>query len=414
MKRHTWCAWVLSAMLLSGCGAQRDPLTQSEPAVPAAEMMQLDVQGKDADAVFSVSQYRFALELMRAVQREKGQQNVMVSPYSVVQALAMTANGAANQTRTEMEKVLGNGISINDLNQYLYTWRMNQPADDSCQLHTANGIWINETIPQIKPLFAEQTRNFYAAGMKRAAFDKQTLREINQFVKKETDDMIPKILEELDPAAVTVLVNAVGFDAKWLEPYPSDKIKDGKFNNADGSESAVQMMKSTESDYLKSEGAVGFLRYYDGPYAFAGILPPEDVTLQEWLDAQTPESLIAMIAGREECAVSATMPAFSGGTEVQLETILPGMGMPTAFSAEADFSCLADGGMQISEVIHKTHIDVDAQGTKAAAATAVVMTRGADKVPKEEKTVRLDRPFVYMILDMHNELPVFIGSVNQL
>ena len=96
-------------------------------------------------------------------------------------------------------------------------------------------------------------------------------------------------------------------------------------------------------------------------------------------------------------------------------TILPLLPtMPTAFSAAADFSCLADGAMQISEVIHKTHIDVDAQGTKAAAATAVVMTRGADKVPKEEKTVRLDRPFVYMILDMHNELPVFIGTVNQL
>lgn len=412
MGKQKYSALLLSALLLTGCGAAKSPA--QTPAIPAADMMQQDAEGKEADAGFSMAQYRFALELLRNVQRAKGQTNVMVSPYSVMQALSMTANGAANQTRTEMEQVLGNGISVNDLNKYLYTWRTEQPESDACRLHTANGIWINREVEQINHLFAEQVRNFYAAEIRKSAFDQKTLREINGFVKKETDGMIPDILKQLEPDATAVLVNAVGFESRWAVPYEKDKVCDGIFRNADGSESTVQMMTGSESDYLESDGAVGFLRDYDGQYAFAGILPPEDVSVQAWLDAQTPEDLIAMVAGRTDTSVTSVMPAFTADTDVQLEQILPDMGMQSAFSGAADFSCLSDTPMKIDEVIHKTHIEVDEKGTKAAAATAVVMQKNDAEMLGTEKTVRLDRPFVYMILDMNNELPVFIGTVQTL
>lgn len=412
MKNRSWTALLLAALMLTGCGAQQSLSTQT-PAVPAAEFMQLEPDGKETDIGFSAAQYRFALELLRNVQKAKGQANVMVSPYSVMQALAMTANGAANQTRAEMEQVLGNGISVNDLNEYLYAWRTNQPDSDSCQLHTANGIWINRDIEQINQLFVTQNQNYYAAEIRKAAFDQRTVKEINGFVNKATGRMIPEILSGLDPEASAVLVNAVSFEGKWAVSYEKKQIRDGVFHNADGSESTVQMMHGEESEYLESEDAVGFLRYYDGPYAFAGILPPEHISVQDWLDAQSPESLLAMIEGRQECAVMSVMPAFTADTDVHLEQILPDMGMPSAFSGSADFSCMSDTPMRISEVIHKTHIEVDAKGTKAAASTAVVMQKNdAEVMP--EKTVRLDRPFVYMILDMNTELPVFVGTVQQI
>lgn len=412
MKNRSWTALLLAALMLTGCGAQHSLSTQT-PAVPAADFMQLEPDGKETDIGFSAAQYRFALELLRNVQKAKGQANVMVSPYSVMQALAMTANGAANQTRAEMEQVLGNGISVNDLNEYLYAWRTNQPDSDSCRLHTANGIWINRDIEQINQLFVTQNQNYYAAEIRKAAFDQKTVKEINGFVNKATGRMIPEILSELDPDAPAVLVNAVSFEGKWAVSYEKEQIRDGVFHNADGSESTVQMLNGEESEYLESEGAVGFLRYYDGPYAFAGILPPEHISVQDWLDAQSSESLLAMIEGRQECAVMSVMPAFTADTDVHLEQILPDMGMPSAFSGSADFSCMSDTPMRISEVIHKTHIEVDAKGTKAAASTAVVMQKNdAEVMP--EKTVRLDRPFVYMILDMNTELPVFIGTVQQI
>ena len=411
MKKRVCAAVLLSLMMLSGCGAR-----QSEVLRPSGAADAVELYARASDGTFASAEYRFALELLRGALRTKENENVMLSPYSVLQALGMTMNGAAGQTRTEAENLLiGTGHTIEELNEYLYGWCGGQePQNDACRLHTANCIWINEQIRNVKDTFLQQNENYYAAEIRRSPFDSSALREINGFVKKETDSMVPKILDRLDPAAMLVLVNAVCFDAKWASPYEKDQISDGSFTNADGSSAAVQMMTGHETEYLEQNGAVGFLKYYAGQYAFAGILPPADVTVQEWLDAQTEESLISMVSGRTAAAVTAVMPAFQADTSVQLETLLPGMGMPSAFSDSADFSALSDESLKIDEVVHKTHIDVGAAGTKAAAATAVVMTKGALEVTGEQKTVRLDRPFVYMILDMTNELPVFIGTVQTL
>lgn len=412
MKKRIWIPAVLSAVLLSGCGMQ-----QGEVLKPAAGTQTAEADARLADDVFTSAEYRFSLELLRSTLREKENENIMLSPYSVLYALGMTVNGAAGQTRTEAENLLiGSGHTVDELNEYLYGWRVSHPQEDeACKLHTANCIWINEKIRDVKDTFLQQNQNYYAAEIRRAAFDGAALRDINGFVKRETDSMVPKILDELDPAAMLVLVNAVCFDAQWAVPYEKAQIESAVFHNADGRKAAAEMMTGQEFSYLEQDGAVGFLKDYNGRYAFAGILPPENVSVQEWLDAQTGESLISLIAGRRTENVTAVMPSFSADTSVQLETVLPGLGMPAAFSDSADFSALSDERLKIDEVVHKTHIEVGAQGTKAAAATAVVMSKGATEVQSDEKkTVRLDRPFVYMILDMTNELPVFIGTVQGL
>ena len=408
---------LLTALLLTGCGASETELITAAEPDAAVGITALSETAAAPDAGFLVREYGFSLDLLRRTLQSKPGENVMLSPYSVMQALGMTANGAAGQTRTEMETLLiGSGRTVDDLNAALCSWRTGRPEEQgSCKLHAANGIWINGSEQYVKESFLEQNRKFYDAAVHSVPFDNAALKEINNFVKKETDGMVPVILETLDPAAEMVLVNAVSFEAAWQLPYQANQIENDKFTNADGSKQSVPMMTGTENDYLEQNGAVGFLKYYDGQYAFAGILPPKKVSVQEWLSQQSAESLCAMIAGRTDEPVLATIPQFSADTSMQLENILPDMGMPTAFSGEADFSGINDHRLIIDEVVHKTHIDVDAQGTKAAAATAVVLTKEIGETDTSKlKTVRLDRPFVYMILDMTNELPVFIGTVNTL
>ena len=360
MKRITWTAAMLAALILTGCGASSSEMTadQTNSAdTAAAEITELHDTPAAPDAGFLVREYGFSLDLLRRTLKAKAGENVMVSPYSVMQALGMTANGAAGQTRTEMEALLiGGGRTVDDLNSALCAWRTEHPEEqDACRLHAANSIWINGSEKQVKDSFLTQARKFYDSEIHGLPFDNAALKEINGFVKKETDGMVPKILDRLDPAAEIVLVNAIAFEAAWAQPYEKDQIENGSFSNADGSKHSVPMMAGTENDYLEHEGAVGFLRYYDGPYAFAGILPPENVSVQEWLDQQSAESLCAMIAGRTAEPVLAVIPQFSADTSAQLEEILPDMGMPTAFSAAADFSGITGDKLSISEVAHKTH-----------------------------------------------------------
>lgn len=411
MKKEKLIAGAAAAMLLSGCGADAD----AAPGIPAAELAVQTISGKPADDAFRASQYEFALSLFRETLRTKAGENAMVSPYSVIEALAMTANGAAGDTRTEMEQVLGGGIATDELNRYLYAWRCGQPDTKTCKLKTANGIWMYDGNFDVYPSFLQVCEQYYGAELRKAPFTEKTVDDINNWVKKSTDGMIPGIVQQLEPDDRMVLVNAVCFDAKWRDPYESEDIKERIFLNADGTEQPVTLLYSDEAEYLELGDAVGFLRYYDGPYAFVGILPPEDVPVQEWLDGLTADDLGSMLAHRRTEDVRAAIPEFTYDTNTELKQILSSLGMPLAFTDAADFSGTSETALHIGSVVHKTYIELDADGTKAAAATAAIMTmNGAAPLENEPKYVILNRPFVYLILDTMTDLPVFIGTVQQL
>ncbi len=393
---------------MTACGA--DTPAQKPGAVLAAE-----ITPKAADELFCEQQAAFALDLFRRVNETKNDENTMVSPYSVMQALTMTANGAAGDTRMEMEQVLGGNIPLETLDQYLYAWRTEQPHTKQCKLETANAIWMNQNSFDVKPDFLKINREWFDADSFKAPFDQSTVGDINNWVKKHTDGMIEKVLDSLSPQARMVLVNAVCFDAKWKEKYEKDDIKEREFLNADGTTTSVDMMFSNENAYLEMDGAEGFLRYYDGPYAFAGILPPEDMTVDQYLAKLDGKTLYKALIGVQETEVRAGIPPFKFDTDAELVGILSEMGMPTAMTPAADFSGIADDpDLHIGEVIHKTHVDVDAEGTKAAAVTAVTLRDNAIFVEEMPKIVILNRPFIFMIVDMNTHLPVFIGTVKNL
>ena len=404
------CFLLVFAMLFSfaGCAVE----------VQAADLMNgisaKKVSGKAADDTFIGSQAELAVKLFKACVDENSN-NVLISPLSIQLALAMTANGADGQTKEEMEKLLGGNIPLEDLNEYLYTYVNSLPSDEKCELEIANSIWFRDDADRIsvEKDFLQTNADYYGAQAYKEPFNQQTVKDINSWVNEHTNGMIKEILKEMPVAAVMCLINAIAFEAEWESVYDKYDVTDGIFTSIAGEKRKVKMMNSTENKYIETENAKGVIKNYkDGKYAFAALLPDEDVNIYDYINGLTGESLIAALNGAETESVITAIPKFSYEYGLNMNDILMELGMPTAFKDSADFSKMADTtdkSFFIGDVIHKTYIDVDEQGTKAAAITGVLTFDCAAVAP--EKEVILDRPFVYMIIDNATNLPIFIGTV---
>ena len=368
------------------------------------------VTPSEMDEQTILGQTKFALTLLQ--NSAKAGENALVSPYSVSQALGMMTNGAAGDTRKEMEAVLGG--SMDTLNPAFYALRTGAPQTEGVKLHTANSIWVKNNF-RVKDSFLQTNADYYGADVYAAPFDAGTVKQVNQWVDTNTDHMIPEIIDDLTGAKLC-LVNAVAFDGKWQAEYKDENIKDCVFHAADGTDRTVQMMYDNSVEtYLEDAHATGFMRWYqDSDYAFAALLPEEGMTPEQYLDTLTPKSLHKLLVERQHAKVHTGLPEFTYDFDILLNEPLQSMGMPTAFvPGKADFSEAANG-LYMEKVLHKTHIEVTPKGTRAAAATAIV-TRVTSVRPVEEvKTVILDRPFVYMIVDTKTSLPVFFGTVNSI
>lgn len=355
----------------------------------------------------------FAIRLFKA--SEESGKNTLISPLSVLCALAMTANGAEEETLAQMEEVLG--MTTEELNLYLYSYMQNLPQGEKYKLSLANSIWFTEderfTVNQD---FLQTNANYYGADIYKAPFDKQTLKDINNWVKQNTDEMISEILDQIPPEAIMYLVNALAFEAEWSEIYEKHQVKDGEFTKEDGTKQDVKFMYGSEGTYLEDEKATGFMkRYKGGKYAFVAMLPNEGVSVSEYIASLDGESLNALLANPQYATVHTSIPKFETEYKVEMSEILKSMGMTEAFDMyNADFEGLGTstgGNIYISRVLHKTFISVGEKGTKAGAATVVEMKDGAAAEPQEPKEVYLDRPFVYMLVDCENNIPFFIGTM---
>lgn len=344
------------------------------------------------------------------------ERNTLISPTSVLYALAMTANGAKEDTLVQMEEVFG--LPIDSLNSYLSSYINNLPIDDKYKLHIANAIWFKENDSfTVKQDFLQTNEKYYNAGLYQAPFDDSTLKEINTWVNENTDGMISNILDKIPADAVMYLVNALSFDAEWQEIYETYQVRDGIFKKEDGSTQDIQLMYSSEHDYLEDESATGFIKYYkDRKYAFVALLPKEGVSVTDYISTLTGEHLYEMLTTPENVHVNAAIPKFKTEFSAEMSEPLKSLGMTDAFDWNAaDFSGIGtsqNGNLVISRILHKTFISVDEKGTEAGAATVVEIRDEAAMVePEESKTVYLDRPFVYMLIDCEKNLPLFMGTV---
>ena len=397
-------------------------LTACSTAVQAADLTKNikseNVTGKDADENFALAQMGFSLDLFRETASEGGYENLLISPLSVALALSMTANGADGETLAEMENVLG--LSVQELNGYFLNYVNSLPNEENCKLHIANSLWVKDGF-DVKQDFLQTNANYYKSPVYTSPFDSQTLTDINNWVKTNTDGMIEKILDEINGYAVMYIANALAFDARWSSVYEKNQVRDGTFTTSEGKEITVKMLRdSSHYPYFEDGNAVGFMKSYEGGrYAFAAILPNEDITLEEYIEGLTSEGLYDMISGAEYYETVTALPKFKYDYDVNLNAPLVQLGMSSAFDVNAaDFTKLGipdspDENIYIGRVLHKTFIAVDELGTKAGAATVVEMLNGS-AAPAEEheiKYVILDRPFLFMIIDREVNIPLFIGTV---
>lgn len=372
-----------------------------------------NVKGKETDEKFVNNTANFSIELFKKSFIDN--KSTLISPLSVLIALSMTANGAEGETLTQMEKVLGGDIPIDQLNEYLYTYSNSLPSEKKSKLNIANSIWFrdNKDSLTVEKEFLQKNSDYYKAAAYKSVFDKQTVKDINNWVRKNTDNMIDSIIDDIDDETVMFLINAVVFDARWENVYMKNDIHKGNFTSIDKSVQNVDFMRSNESKYIKDSKATGFIKpYANGKYSFVALLPNEGTDIKDYVATLTGESFLDIIKPSEQTQVNAYLPKFTYDYSIKLNDVLKALGMPKPFSSDAEFSKLGKsngGNIFISDVLHKTFISVDELGTKAGAAIKVEMTKSA--ATPAEKTVKLDRPFVYAIIDNETNLPVFVGTV---
>ena len=249
-------------------------------------------ESKTADEKFLDAQFDFAAELFKACAAESEYKNTLISPLSVMTALAMTANGAGGLTEEEMETVLGGGMSMEELNAYLYAYNENL----SEELVLANSIWFRQNALDINEIFLQTNKDYYDAEIYAAPFDTTTVKDINSWIRNKTKNRIDNMLDEIDADSVMMLINALTFDGEWMEKYEKNDVKDVIFTTLDGTEQNVKMMFSEEYKYVSDENAVGFIKNYKGGnYAFAALLPKETVHFSDYVDSLTGETLAGIL-----------------------------------------------------------------------------------------------------------------------
>lgn len=360
---------------------------------------------KAPDDEFKAAASSFAAELFKD-NYSKGK-TTLVSPLSVLTALALVQNGAEGETLVQLEQALG-GLDRDTLNAYMRAYC--DFLTESEELKIANSVWTDSSA-EAKRAFLQKAVDSYSAQLFSAPLsDPKTVESINSWVKKNTDGMIPKIIEKADRYAVMMLVNAIAFDAKWETPYKRSDIEKLEFTSYSGSKKKTDFMCSTENVYLKDGGTVGFMKpYKNGRFAFAALLPDENTGIDDYVASLSGDKLMKIFSSAKRGnEVNVKMPKFRAEYSAQLIDTLKKMGVKDAFDSKtADFSSLIENrDAYIATVVHKTFIEVDENGTRAAASTLV----GADTMSlMEPYSVFLNRPFVYMIVDTETNLPLFIG-----
>jgi Serine protease inhibitor len=313
---------------------------------------------------------------------------------------------------------LGTDISLGELNKYLYSYLNTLPNSEKGKFHFANSIWIKDDNLGIRDSFLQVNKDYYNAEIYQVAFDDTTVEEVNTWVNRNTDGMIPELVENLEPETVMLLINAIAFEAKWAVPYTTENIKkDVEFTTINGSKEKVEMMHSEEVIYLENDKVTGFMKpYANDDYYFVALLPKEEVDISTYITQISGQEITDLFSNKETTEVSVLIPKFSYSFGIKLNDVLVAMGVSDAFSADkADFSKMvdtADHDFYISEVVHKTFISVDEVGTMAGAVTGVIME--TTSAPVDQKVVILNRPFIYMIVDKDTNLPIFIGVVTSI
>jgi len=401
--------------------------TQPEPS-PTIGLLLADVAratADPADATTAASAIdAFGLDLLRATAGAQATTNVVISPASIALALSMARLGARGPTADQMDAVLHGLVAagevgpIDALDQALAarngTFEDQQGNAHQVVLRIANAPFGQRDLA-IEAAYLDALARGFGAGLRTVDFkaDPEAARSlINGWVADQTEQRIQQLLVQGNITAATrlVLVNAIYLKAPWLASFPEEETRPATFTLGDGTKIQVPtMLRVGSMSYAAGSGWQAVELPYIGNQLAMMIVVPDD--LAAFTASLSPERLAATVSALESRHVTLSLPKFSFASKQDLATVLAQLGMPLAFSFQADFSGITtQERLNITTVIHEANIDVDEKGTEAAAATAVVM--GDVSGPGGEPvTVHVDRPFLFAIRDLQTGAVVFLGQV---
>ena len=432
-------ALLVTLVIAVGCGGAasspsratdpgRSPITSTGSPSEAAlsELVISNVARTVADprdaALAAAAINDFGLELLRRA--TAGDENAVVSPASIVLALAMARTGARGDTAAEMDLVLrkvatdANASWLNALDSALATRsgtfkdRGNEDAD--VLLRIANQAFAQGDFPW-EPDYLDALAARFGSGLRLVDFKRDAegaRRDVNAWVAERTEGRIPELLpaDSVDELTRLVLVNAIYLKAAWLSPFEEKATSPGAFRRLDGSSVDVPMMHGTiDARYAEGKGWQAVeLPYVGRQLAMMVVLPDDLAAFEAALDGASLERIVAAL---ENERVALALPRFGTESKITLNDALGAMGMPLAFDPDrADFSGITPvDDLYISSVIHQANLDVDEAGTEAAAATAVVF--GIVSMPPEPIPLAVDRPFLFALRDLETGAILFLGRV---
>lgn len=396
---------LLLAILVLSCSTENSPNLPAQDAKPiqmSAAMEKRILQDND-----------FGLELLKNTITISDESNVIVSPLSVSIALGMAWNGAKGQTQTEIGNTLKlKDLTIRELNEYYKTMQSSLlTIDPSTKLSIANAIWYREGF-KVKPEFLKVNSENFNAYVKELNFNKPwALDTINNWCSKSTKGLIPTILDEIPGDAMMYLMNAVYFKGIWRDQFDKSKTISANFTNELGKDVKINMMVKNDTFAYNSDE---YAQYIDLPYgnkafSMTVILPNKTLTVNDILNRLTAQSIKSILQDMSQRHVDLKLPRLKIENSSKLNDPLISMGMPQAFDANlADFTGIADQRLFISEVIHKTYITVDEEGTEAAAVTSIGME--VTSMP-QYIDFNVNKPFIFFIREKSTGIILFMGKV---
>ncbi|MDK2890325.1 MAG: serpin [Methanoculleus sp.] len=427
MNRRITGLLLLAGLIALGCtaaGCTDMPTTSGQSAPPTGQ----ETPGPAAEGAGNISagNNRFAADLYRqlASDPDYAGQNLFFSPYSISSALAITYEGARGTTADEIQSVLHlpQNESLRRSGFAGLDAVLNR-GDANYTLRTANALWAQEAYPFL-PEYIETAGRWYSANATNLDFASNpegSRQTINRWVEERTEDKIRDLLPagSINPLTRLVITNAIYFKGTWVEQFDANETTEEEFRVAPNETVQVEMMQRTDEDAIYGYTETDTLQVLEMPYAHGNgtelsmlvLLPREDnlTAAEEALDAETVAGLRESLV-RERVRVF--FPKFTLETEYRLPRALAAMGMPTAFSDDADFSGMDGTEMLfVSEVVHKAFVDVNEEGTEAAAATGVVVNLKAAPGGDTTPVFRADHPFVFLIVEEDSGTILFMGRV---
>ncbi|NCB67506.1 MAG: serpin family protein [Bacteroidia bacterium] len=354
----------------------------------------------------------FAFELLRKTIENNDDENVFLSPMSVSIALGMALNGAENETETQIASVLQlRDMTYAEINEYYKIMQSNLPGvDPKVKLSIANAVWYDKLF-NVKQSFLDVNAENFDAYIKMLDFQSPAaLDTINSWCSRKTNKLIPTILDEIPAEAAMYLTNAVYFKGLWSQKFDKKDTREAEFRNQNNQNVSVNMMSLKDTFmYYEDETAQYLSMPYGGKaFSMTVMLPVEGKSTDSLLvgfDATKWQNIQTGMTGRE---VQVFMPRLKVENKFKLKETLEDMGMPVAFTPMANFSGISDTPVMISDVIHKTYVTVDEEGTEAAAVTAVQFEYTS--IP-EYKLFNVNRPFVFIISEKSTGVILFAGKI---